>query len=253
MSPAVPLRRRRPVFFNVTVEEAVANGVRLGAPSVTVHCDVDSVCRVTYHWDHGDTTIYPTKENDMVYLGPLDTDEPYVPRAGDIGITQISDWGGAVIRAAQWLNGCGYADYEHAFGVQRVDPDGTVWIVEAMPNGARLIRNWHDPARTRWLLCPDGLRERMASLLRECARKKVPYSFADYGALAAKRLHLPGSRFLKHYVETSKHMICSQLVDWCADNSGWHLFKDHRWEGYVPPCDLNRLWASLPADARAGR
>jgi len=174
----------------------------------------------------------------MVDLGPTE----YVPRPGDIGITQISGWGGKAIRAAQWLNGCGYEDFEHAFGVESVDPDGTVWIVEAMPNGARRIRNWHDTARTRWLICPDGLREQMARLLRECAARKVPYSFADYGALGMKRLHLPGGPLLRRYIESSKHMICSQLVDWCADNSGWHLFEDGRWPGYVPPCDLNKLW-----------
>lgn len=167
--------------------------------------------------------------------------EPYQPKAGDIGITQISGAGGRAIRLAQWLNGCGYADYEHAFGVESVDPDGTVWIVEAMPEGARRVRNWHDMNRTRWLVCPDGLRETMADRLRECARRKVGYAWDDYGFLALHRFHIPAPH-LQKAIQNSGSMICSQLVDWCADNSGWHLFDDGRWPGYVPPCDLNRLW-----------
>lgn len=187
------------------------------------------------------------EERSMVDLGPL----YYQPRPGDIGITSISDWGGELIRRMQQLNGCGSEKYEHAFGVDRVEDDGTVVIVEAMPEGAREVANWHDPATTRWLICPDEYREAMVRLLKEQARKKVKYAWFDYAAIALHRFHLhpPG---LKHFIESSHRQICSQLVDWCADNAGWHLFDDGRWPGYVPPCDLNRLWKSLPASAKAG-
>lgn len=175
----------------------------------------------------------------------------YSPRPGDIGLTSISDWGGEAIRRLQQLNGCGSEKYEHAFGVESVDPDGTVWIVEAMPEGARRVPNWHDPATTRWLICPDGLREQMARLLRQQADRKVKYAYTDYLAIALHRFHI-NPWGLKSFISSSGHQICSQLVDWCADNSGWHLFKDGRWPGYVPPCDLNRLWKTLPAPAKAG-
>lgn len=186
----------------------------------------------------------------MVDLGPLH----YQPKPGDIGLTQIPDWGGRVIRALQWVNGCGYADYEHAFMVTAFEPgtDDVGTIVEAMPGGAQEVRNWHDPARTRWLICPDEYREAVTAIAHRCAARRVPYAWSDYAALGLHRFHVPFP-LLKRYIESSGHMICSQLVDWCANKGGWHLFDDDRWEGYVPPCDLNRLWRSLPADRRAGR
>lgn len=174
----------------------------------------------------------------------------YRPKPGDIGLTQISGYGGKLIRLGQWLNGDGHADYEHAFVVQKVDDDGTVWIVEAMPGGAQRVRNWHDPDRTRWLICPEPLRAGVASAARDYVG--VPYSVADYGALALHRLHIP-TPHLKKYIETSGHMICSQLADRAAEKGGWKLFKDGRWHGDVTPGDLNWLWGELPATQRAGK
>lgn len=175
----------------------------------------------------------------MVHLGP--TDYLYQPKAGDIGLTQISGWGGKAIRFGQWLMGDGWADYEHAYVVERVDDDGTVWIVEAMPGGAQRVRNWHDPERAVYLRCPDEYRSAVARAAYDVAAAKVPYSDLDYLALAARRLHIPAPH-LKHYIETSGHMICSQLADHCAARGGWHLFDDGRWEGDVTPLDLWALY-----------
>ena len=69
----------------------------------------------------------------------------------------------------------------------------------------------------------------------------VPYSVADYFALAAARLHIPYPH-LKRYVRDSKSMICSQLADASAAEGGWHLFEDGRWHGDVTPGDLYRLY-----------
>lgn len=165
----------------------------------------------------------------------------YKPRPGDIGLTQISGWGGRGIRLGQWLNGDGFADYQHAYGVTEYQPGrpDTPWIVEAMPGGAREVLNWHDPKRAVYLRCPDEYRAAMVEHLRGFVG--VPYSWADYSALALHRFHIP-TPHLKHYIETSGHMICSQLVDRAAELSGWHLFKDHRWHGDVSPGDLYRLY-----------
>lgn len=174
----------------------------------------------------------------------------YIPRPGDIGLTQISGFGGKAIRAAQWLNGDGFSDFEHAFQVESVDNDGTVWIVEAMPGGAQRVVNWHDPATTRWLICPEGFRIEASLFALAAAINKIPYSFADYVSLAAHRFHIPVPR-LRAYIKASGHMICSQLVDHSAKMAGWNLFDDGRWEGDVTPGDLNRLWLSLPPEAVA--
>jgi hypothetical protein len=174
----------------------------------------------------------------------------YRPRPGDLGLTQISGAGGKAIRFAQWLNGEGWEDYQHAFGVTeyRQGLPNKPWIVEAMPGGAQHVKNWHDPARTRWLICPDEHRAAVASALRGFVH--VPYSAADYVALAAHRLHIPAPH-LERYIRDSGHMMCSQLVDAAAAEGGWHLFDDGRWPGYVTPLSLNKLWLSLPPGARA--
>jgi hypothetical protein len=177
----------------------------------------------------------------MVNLGPT---EEYNPRPGDIGLVRISGAGGKVIRALQWANGCGFEDYEHALGVTVAGRDGhAIEVVEAEPGGARRAA-FSYAGHTRWLVCPDGLRELMVSNLNRCADNRIPYSWLDYAAVGAHTHHVPMPG-LKHYIESSQHMMCSQLVDWCAMKSGWHLFQDHRWPGYVPPCDLNALWHTL--------
>lgn len=151
--------------------------------------------------------------------------------AGDIGLTNISGNVGTLIRIGQLLNGNGFSEFEHAF----VDlGDGT--IIEAMPGGARHIENWHPVERTAYLLCPP--RHGGAVAAAALAYVKVPYSPADYFALAAHRLHIPAPG-LKRYIQDSKHMICSQLADQAATDGGWHIFQDGRWPGYVTP---GALW-----------
>jgi hypothetical protein len=173
----------------------------------------------------------------------------YQPRPGDIGLTQISGWGGKAIRLGQWLNGEGWEDYQHAFVVSEpARKFRDEMIVEAMPGGAQHVENWHAPARTRWLICPDEYRDAVAASARGFVG--VPYSVADYFALAAHRLHIPAPH-LKRYIRDSGHMICSQLADAAAAEGGWHLFADKRWPGDVTPLSLNKLWLSLPRGAHA--
>lgn len=158
----------------------------------------------------------------------------HFPRPGDIGLTQISGVGGKLIRLGQFLNGDGYGDFEHAFVYV-----GNGEIIEAMPGGAQRVKNWHDFTRVEWLTCPDGNRAKMVQVAYH--QVGVPYSFADYASLAAHRFHLP-ARHLDRFIGTSGHMICSQLVDYCADMADWHLFKDGRWPGDVTPGDLHKLY-----------
>ncbi|MER8186950.1 hypothetical protein [Kitasatospora sp. NPDC094015] len=147
---------------------------------------------------------------------------------------------GRLIRIGQWLNGDGFLDFEHAFVL--VDDDH---LVEAQPGGAELR-----PAsvyRDHPMLWSTGIvpltdEQRGAVVAAALGYQGVPYSFADYAALAAHRFHLPVGPLIKGYVASTKHMICSQLVDQCYHDAGVRLFRDGRWSGYVTPADLaNRL------------
>lgn len=155
----------------------------------------------------------------------------YHPYPGDIGLTQIEGYVGSLIRVGQWLNGDGFADYQHAF-VMVSDR----YLIEAMPGGARIAPLHHyDTGRILWLRCPPQFRKAVAAAAR--GYRDVPYSAADYFALAAHRLHIPAPH-LKKYIRDSGHMICSQLADQAAMDGGWRLFEDGRWPGDVTPADL---------------
>jgi hypothetical protein len=116
-----------------------------------------------------------------------------------------------MIRFGQWLNGEGFLKYQHA-GIL-LDERGTT--IEAMPGGAIIgnVFRWTDD-QIRWstglVEMTDKQREQI--IATGYLRKGVPYSFLDYGALAAHRFHIPTPR-LKRYIASSHHEICSQLVD----------------------------------------
>jgi len=157
----------------------------------------------------------------------------YNPNPGDIGLVKMAGSGGYAIRALQWLNGDGFEDFEHAF-----DYVGNSKIVEAMPGGARLADlSRYDGLKILWLRCPAKYG---AAVAQEAINMiGVPYSWADYGALALHRFGVP-TRRLKHYMASRKSAICSQLVDRAAMRGGWHIFADNRDEGDVTPGDLTR-------------
>jgi hypothetical protein len=161
-------------------------------------------------------------------LGP-----PVVP-LGSIGLTQIHGGVGRAIRAGQWMLGDGFKDYEHAFVYV-----GGYRIIEAEPGGAlRSSLGRYNPEKILWLRCPPEFGEAVAAAA--VALIGTPYSFADYGAISAHRLHIPMPH-LDHFIETSGHLICSQLADRAADKGGWHLFNDGRWVGDVSPGDITKL------------
>ena len=230
-----------PVFSPRTVQQVVDSGRLMGVPEVTVEKDQNTVY-VLFHWPHGETKIYPNLDQDH----PGETVPRYTPRSGDIGIVDIHGHVGSLIRVGQWLNGDGFANLTHAF-VYVGDGD----VIEAMPGGALLSPlSRYDNDEILWLKCPREYGDAVASAARSFGpqydgdgrliRKGVPYSFADYGALALHRFRIPTPR-LKRYVESSGHQICSQLCDRAAELGGWHLFRDQRWSGYVTPGDLVRL------------
>jgi hypothetical protein len=170
----------------------------------------------------------------------------YEPQPGDIGLTRIHGGVGLGIRIGQWLNGDGFADYEHAFVVvgEIKGYDGPA-LIEAEPGGARLMPlTEYDPAHVVYLRCPERLRGAVAAAALEL--RGTPYSFIDYGALALHRLHIPAP-LLRHYIKSTGHEICSQLADLAANRGGWHLFADGRWEGDVTPGSLRQLYLEQEA------
>ena len=153
------------------------------------------------------------------------------PQKGDFGLVTIPGSVGFLIRVGQWLNGNGFKNYEHAFIY--VDENT---IVEAMPGGA-IVSEAAKYASVRVSTVPltDEQRQGIADTARSL--QGTPYSFLDYFAIAAHRFHLPVPG-LRKYIESTRHLICSALVDECYNKAGVELFDDYRWDGYVTPADL---------------
>ena len=168
----------------------------------------------------------------------------YEPQTGDFGLAQIKGHVGRLIRLGQWLNGDGFADYQHAFVHV-----GDGQVVEAMPGGAvRAPLAKYDAAQLAWYRCP---REKAPAVCDEAvALIGTPYSFADYLALAALRLKLAPASLLRNYVADSGHLICSALVDRAYERGGVNLFTDGRLHGDVTPLDLYRLIREQRQEAR---
>jgi cell wall-associated NlpC family hydrolase len=163
-----------------------------------------------------------------------------MPEPGDFEVVKMGGDSGKLIRVAQFLNGSGFSNYEHA---RLYIGDGK--CVQAEPGGAAIVD--YDPNdggmwSTGAIKLTNDDRAVITTSAVGYARAHVGYSEADYFALAAHRLHMgllvPG---LRDYVESSGHMICSQLVDKCYQNAKIQLFKDGRWNGYVTPGDLAEL------------
>lgn len=165
-------------------------------------------------------------------------DGAVTPLPGDFGLCRISGPVGFLIRVGQWLNGSGFADYEHAFIYT-----GAGLIVEAQPGGARetnLAQYADRPILWSTGKVPLTDEQRTAVIAAVRSFIGTPYSFVDYLAIAAHRFHLPLPG-LRAYVASSGHLMCSALVDRAEERAGVHLFQDGRWDGYVLPDSLGAL------------
>jgi hypothetical protein len=163
---------------------------------------------------------------------------------GDFVCVPMAGKGGELIRIGQYLNGDGFKNYEHAEVL--VSPNE---CVAAYPKGAHSQSLAPPDYQAGWLWSSDAIgvhltqRQRQDIIDTALDLQGTPYSVLDYFAIAAHRLDLPGGPLLKDYVASSKHMICSQLVDYCYMIAGVHLFNDNRWPGYVTPEDLANVIA----------
>lgn len=160
------------------------------------------------------------------------------PLPGDFGLTSINGEVGRLIRIGQFLNGDGFSVYEHAFLYL-----GGGEIIEAEPGGARIRSvTEYAPSTVRWSTGHFQLSgsQRTQIIRRARVFEGTPYSAADYFALATHRLHIPAPG-LKSFIESSGHVICSQLVDISYQAGPYELFTNRRWPGDVTPGDLNKL------------
>lgn len=157
-----------------------------------------------------------------------------VPAPGMIGLTSISGDVGRAIELGEWLNGEGFQIWEHAFVLL---PGGM--ILEAEPGGARIVPIHYDTVY--WcsgiykLLTLPVLESRVTATAQPF--KGIKYSFLDYAALSAHRLHIPAPG-LKDFIADNGHMICSQMADEFYLRLGAHVFTDGRWAGDVTPAGL---------------
>lgn len=158
---------------------------------------------------------------------------PAYVKPGDFGLVHMGGNSGKWIRIGQWLNGSGFADYEHAFVYV-----GNDQIIEAEPSGAhKAVIHYGGVLWSSGIIKPTDTQRALivSAALRYVGR---PYSWEDYFALAARRLHIPLPD-LKTYIASSGHMICSQLVARCYADAGCPLYD--RWTGYTTPGDLAQL------------
>jgi hypothetical protein len=159
------------------------------------------------------------------------------PRAGDFAVVDTGARASRLIRLGMWLSRGGFIMFDHAVICSRVSR-GTIYIVEAMPSGAKESAWHYDDHDHLWStgLVKTSTKAGKAAL----AYVGKPYSWVDYAAIAVHASHLwvPG---LRHYMRSPRHLIGSQLVDRAARDAGVHLFTDRRPSGYVRPSDLAEL------------
>lgn len=170
--------------------------------------------------------------------------EVYNPRPGDFFLVPIEGTVGKLIQFGQWLNGDGFRPVQHA-GIYI----GDGYTVEAYPKGAEKC-SLSGPAYDGIIWSTDHIeltptqRGQIVAHALDYVVAKTPYSFLDYVSIALARFGLR-PRWLKRYIASTGHMICSQLVDQAYQDAGVKLFSDDRIPGDVTPADLYNLLRDL--------
>ncbi len=177
--------------------------------------------------------------------------DPNVFKPGSYFLSQIQGRTGKWVGIGQALTGFP-SRWTHAGIIV-----GKGMVIEAAPGGARFaelaplldrdIMVCDGPVRMALAnlgdnpdnLDEDALRDRVCSAAYRLVG--TPYAWLDYLALALLHLGLPSKR-VRRYVESSRSLICSALVDRAMSNAGVHLFHEGegvRYPGDVMPSDLD--------------
>lgn len=156
-----------------------------------------------------------------------------MPQPGDIGLTGSRTLKGRIVRSAQAL----INDYSYVTHTFIVLYDG--YIIEAQPGGAAFNRldKYPDATFSKFPLTHD-----QRGLICEEAIKLhgTPYSWLDYLALGLTHWGiLPGC--VRKRVESSGHMICSQLCAEAYKRAGVDIFPDKHSMDITPVKLSNRV------------
>ncbi len=155
-------------------------------------------------------------------------------KPGDFGLSIIEGRVGALVNIGQAIIRDS-SEFTHAFIVI-----SETQVLEAMPGGARIapLSSYSD---RRVLMSDIPLTDENRRAIVNVARalEGTPYSFLDYFYLALKHygINIP---WLRNHIKNKGHMICSQLVDFCYQAAGVHLFNDGRLSQDVSPGSLAR-------------
>lgn len=177
----------------------------------------------------------------IVIADPLPADFCCVPISGEVGLA---------VEVGQFLDGQKFQPYEHVevyVGLpDAAGPHG--YTVSAYPGGHGRRPLSCAPAKVPGSLWSSGLidlddGQRQLIVSWALDHQDVGYSALDYLALAAHRFHFPVPQ-LRSYIESTRHMICSQFTDAAYQAGNVQLFPNKRWNGYVDPMDLAELLES---------
>ncbi len=160
------------------------------------------------------------------------------PLPGDFAVVSMGGQGGVLISAMEEIAYDHSTHWDHAFVYV-----GNGMIVQAEPSGACKVPlgAYQYTIWSSGILFPTAAqRTAIVTAAERYAAQKTGYSYLDYAAIAGHRFRLPVPG-LKDYIADTGHEICSQLVDQCWLDGGYHLFDDKRWPGYVSPYDLGTL------------
>ena len=155
-----------------------------------------------------------------------------MPLPGDFACVSMGGEAGRLVALGERLNGDAFTQYQHAFVYM-----GASKIVEAEPGGAqeRPLQGYGSIVWSTGKI-PLTAAQRGKIVAAAAGYIGTDYSFLDYFALAARRLHIPVPG-LRRYIASTGHMICSQLVSRCYLDAGVPLFPGE-WTGYNTPADL---------------
>lgn len=158
-----------------------------------------------------------------------------------IGAAEVVD---ELVQGRGWTRSSRDALYRHAFGVERVDADGTVHAVEAWPSGARRHTYRLDDPAILWSSghfdLTDGQRRQIVAWWVD--HLGAGYAWDAYLRQAAVRLRVPfAASALARQIEERHEFICSQWIDCGWQAGSYPLFADRRAPYDVAPSDLADL------------